>query len=126
VTAADLPWLPVAMLIQLTLTMGLALIVSALTVHFRDLRDVLGNLVTLWFWATPLVYHISQVPESFRPLLDLNPFTHLAVSYQEILFAEGVFQDWPRLLLLGLASAGVLVAGYAVFDRLRDTLAEEV
>jgi ABC-type polysaccharide/polyol phosphate export permease len=126
VTAADLPWLPVAMLIQLTLTTGLALIVSALTVHFRDLRDVLGNVVTLWFWATPLVYHISQVPESFRPILDLNPFTHLAVSYQEILFAEGDFEEWPRLLLLGLASAIVLFAGYAVFDRLRDTLAEDV
>jgi lipopolysaccharide transport system permease protein len=126
VTGTDLLWLPVVMLVQLTLTLGLALLISPLTVHFRDLRDLLANLMTLWFWATPIVYSLSQVPESLRPLLNLNPFTHLAVAYQEVLLVPGPFTGWPRLLALGAASALVLVLGYGVFDRLRDTLAEEV
>jgi ABC-type polysaccharide/polyol phosphate export permease len=122
----DLLWLPVVMAVQLTLSLGLALIVSALTVHFRDLRDLLANLVTLWFWGTPIVYHLTQVPSPFRPLLDLNPLTHLVVAYQEVLFTSGPFREWPRLMALGAASLVVFAIGYAVFDRLRDTLAEEV
>ena len=44
---------------QLVLTLGLALLVSALTVHFRDVRDLLANLLTLWFFATPIIYPLS-------------------------------------------------------------------
>ena len=59
-------------------------------------------------------------------LLNLNPFTHLAVSYQEVLFRPGPFTQWPRLLAVGAVSIGVFLVGYFVFDRLRETLAEEV
>jgi ABC-type polysaccharide/polyol phosphate export permease len=123
---SDLAWFPVAVAVQLALTLGLALIVSALTVHFRDLRDLLSNLLTLWFFATPIIYPLSEAPASVRPFLNLNPFTHLAVAYQEILFVRGPYAQWPRLLLLGALSLGVLAIGYVTFDRLRDTLAEEV
>jgi ABC-type polysaccharide/polyol phosphate export permease len=112
--------------VQLILTLGLALLVSALTVHFRDVRDLLANLLTLWFFATPIIYALSQVPEPVRGYLNLNPFTHLAVSYQEVLFRSGPFTQWPRLLAVGAVSLLVFVMGYFVFDRLRDTLAEEV
>lgn len=123
---SDLPWLPLVMLAQLMLTLGLALAVSALAVHFRDLRDLLANLLTLWFFATPIVYPLSQAPESVRGLLALNPFTHLAVAYQEVLIGGGPFTAWPGLGAAAAIAAGVLVAGYAIFNRLRDTLAEGV
>ncbi len=51
----DLLWLPAVVLVQLTLMLGLALLVSSLTVHFRDLRDLLQNLLTLLFFATPIL-----------------------------------------------------------------------
>jgi ABC-type polysaccharide/polyol phosphate export permease len=123
---ADLVWFPLIVFIQLVLTLGLALLVSSLTVHFRDVRDLLSNLLTLWFFATPIIYALSQVPDSVRRLLNLNPFTHLAVSYQEVLFRAGPFSQWPRLLAVGAGSLLVFGVGYFVFDRLRDTLAEEV
>jgi lipopolysaccharide transport system permease protein len=126
VMATDLLWFPVVVLVQLTLTLGLALMVSALTVHFRDLRDLLANLMTLWFFATPIIYPLARAPETVRQVLNLNPFTHLAVAYQEILFVPGPFTGWPRLLGLGVVSLTVFALGYLVFDRLRDTLAEEV
>ena len=122
----DLLWFPVIVLVQLVLTLGLALLLSALTVHFRDIRDLLTNLLTLWFFATPIIYPLSQVPESLRWYLNLNPFTHLAVSYQEVLFTAGRFTQWPRLLAVGGGALCVFALGYFVFDRLRDTLAEEV
>ena len=126
VTATDLLWFPVIVAIQLVLTVGLALFVSALTVHFRDVRDLLANLLTLWFFATPIIYPLAQAPERVRRLLNLNPFTHLVVAYQEVLFAPGPFTQGARLLAVGAAAAVVFVLGYFVFDRLRDTLAEEV
>jgi len=61
-----------------------------------------------------------------RRLLNLNPFTHLAISYQEILFYEGPFGHWRWLLALGAGSVGLLLAGFFIFDRLRDSFAEEV
>ena len=122
----NLLWFPVIVLVQLVLTLGLGMFVAALTVHFRDVRDLLANLLTLWFFATPIIYPLSQAPANVQRLLNLNPFTHLAVAYQEVLFRPGPFTGWPRLLAVGAASAVVCVAGYFVFDRLRDTLAEEV
>jgi ABC-type polysaccharide/polyol phosphate export permease len=124
--ASDLVWFPVIVIVQLVLTLGLALLLSVLTVHFRDVRDLLSNLMTLWFFATPIIYSLSQAPPQVQRLLNVNPFTHLAVSYQEVLFHRGPFTEWPRLLAVGGGSIVVFLAGYFVFDRLRDTLAEEV
>ena len=116
--------------VQLVLTTGLALGLSALTVHFRDVRDILSNLLTFWFFATPIIYPIASVPETARVLrlaLNLNPFTHLAVSYQEILFhPENAFGHVYWLLALAVASMAVFLAGYWLFDRLRDSFAEVV
>jgi len=122
----DLLWFPVIVAIQLVLTTGLALLISALTVHFRDVRDLLANVLTLWFFATPIIYPIAQAPERVRRLLNLNPFTHLAVAYQDVLFRPGPFNQAGRLGVVALVSVVVFLAGYFVFDRLRDTLAEEV
>ena len=124
--AAELIWLPVVVAVQLVLTTGLALILSSLTVHFRDIRDILSNLLTLWFFATPIIYRWFSVTH-LKVWLDLNPFTHLAVSYQEILFApENAFGHLPWLLALGAVSIVIFLAGYWLFDRLRDSFAEVV
>ncbi len=130
---AELPWFPIALVVQLLLTLGFALILSALTVHFRDLKDILGNVMTLWFFATPIIYAWTNAPESIQPYLKLNPFTHLAITYQEILFFPAAAADvggppghWKWLLALGAGSVALFLFGYFLFDRLRDSFAEEV
>jgi ABC-type polysaccharide/polyol phosphate export permease len=125
----DLVWFPVVVAVQLVFTIALALLLSALTVHFRDLRDLIANLLTFWFFATPIIYpYFMPSVERFRSLFNLNPFFHIAVSYQEILFFHGPFVEghlrW--LLALGAASASFFVGAYWVFDRLRDSFAEAV
>jgi len=122
----ELAWFPVVVVIQLTLTLGIGLMLSALTVHFRDLRDLLGNLLTLWFFSTPIIYPMAMVPSGGKVIMDLNPVAHLAISYQEILFYDGPFGHWRWLLALGVFSVVTLLVGYALFDRLRDSFAEEV
>ncbi len=133
---AELAWFPVAIAVQLVMTLGFALILSALTVHFRDLRDILGNVMTFWFFATPIIYPYMFIEEQLKQgtgpppwaddLLKLNPFTHLAITYQEVLFFDGPVGHWYWLLVLGAISLLFFLFGYWVFDRLRDTFAEEV
>ncbi len=115
------------MLVELVFTSALALIVSALAVHFRDIRDILSNLLNLWFFATPIIYPWFQVSvQRFHTFFNVNPFTHLAVSYQEILFFPGPVGHWKWLLALGAGSLLLFLAGYWLFDRLRDSFAEAV
>ena len=123
---AELIWFPVVVAVQLCLTLGLAMILAALTVHFRDVKDLLANVLTLWFFATPILYEMSALPPGTKVIMDLNPFAHLAISYQEILFYEGPFGHWKWLLALAVGSGGLFLLGYWLFDRLRDSFAEEV
>ena len=112
--------------VQLLFTTGLAFLLSALTVHFRDLKDLVSNLLTFWFFATPIIYPMTMAPGVGKRMLNANPFTHLAVSYQEILFYDGPYGHWKWLLALLVASIGLFLFGYFLFDRLRDSFAEEV
>jgi ABC-type polysaccharide/polyol phosphate export permease len=127
---SGLPWLPVVVTIQLVLTLGLALLLSALTVHFRDVRDLLANFLTLAFWATPIVYPWTfeglRDQAWFQWVLRLNPFAQLVIAYQELLFFDGPFGHLPGLAVTGGVALVVLLAGYWVFDRLRDSFAEAV
>lgn len=122
----ELLWFPVIILVQGVLTTGLSLLLAALTVHFRDLKDILANLLTFWFFATPIIYPMQAAPEGMRAFLNLNPMAHLAISYQEVLFYPGPFGHWRWLGALAVAAVLVFFAGYFVFDRLRDSFAEEV
>lgn len=121
-------WFPLIVIVQLIFATALALMLSALTVHFRDIRDILANVLMLWFFATPIIYPWFQPNvQRFRWLFNVNPFTHLAVSYQEVLFfVSGPFGHWKWLLALGAFAVVLFLACYWLFDRLRDSFAEAV
>ena len=135
-TISELVWFPVVIAVQFLLTLGLGMLLAALTVHFRDIKDLLSNLLTLWFFATPILYPwtlvsdrgpaLAGLPPLGKLMMDVNPFTHLAISYQEILFYDGPYGHWKWLLATAVAAAVLFAAGYALFDRLRDSFAEEV
>jgi len=123
----DLIWFPVVVLVQLVFTTGLTLLLAALTVHFRDIRDLLANLITLWFFATPIIYYYKMDSvKSFAWFFKFNPFFHFAVSYQELLFFPGPFGHLKWLPQLAAGSIVLFLVGYGIFDRLRDSFAESV
>jgi len=119
--------LPLPILVQLVLSLGLALLLSALTVHFRDIQSILTHVLHLWFFATPVIYSYAAMPEGslLRRALRLNPMTHVIVTYQQMLF-HGNVDHWRGLFLALLVGVVAFAAGAFLFDRLRDTLAEEV
>src|SRR5512143_871153 len=78
--------LPLPMLVQLVLSLGLALFLPALAVHFRDILSILTHVLHLWFFATPIIYSYAALPETslLRRVLRLNPMTHVVVTYQQM------------------------------------------
>ena len=119
--------LPLPILVQLVLSLGLALFLSALTVHFRDIQSILTHVLHLWFFATPVIYSYAAIGEGtlLRRALRLNPMTHVIVTYQQMLF-HGHVDHWRGLFLAFLVGVVAFAAGAFLFDRLRDTLPEEV
>jgi lipopolysaccharide transport system permease protein len=119
--------LPLPMLVQLVLSLGLAFFLSALTVHFRDVQNVLTHVLQVWFFATPVIYNYADIREgtTLRAVLRLNPMTHVVVTYQQILF-HGRVDHWRGLFLALLVGLAAFAIGAFLFDRLRDTLPEEV
>jgi lipopolysaccharide transport system permease protein len=121
----QLPWFLVVVLFQFIFTAALALFLSALSVHFRDVKDLTANLLTFWFFVTPIIYWYKQYPD-YKRIFDANPMTHFVVSYQEILFFQGGFGHWKWLLVIGAVSVVLFLLAYWFFDRLRDSYAEAV
>jgi ABC-type polysaccharide/polyol phosphate export permease len=123
------PWLlllPLVIAVHLPFVAGLALALAALAVHFKDIRDIVSNLLTLGFFLTPILYSIDAVPyRALRALILCNPLTPFVLAYQDVLF-----RDRPPAPLLwagmALASAAAWALGVWVFDRLSDTLIEAV
>jgi len=118
--------LPLVILVQLPLVAGLALGLSALTAHFKDVRDILANVLTLLFFATPIIYPLQAVPvEWIRTLLRANPLTPYTLAYQATLF-HGRLPDAELWLQMVAISAAGWCAGAWLFSRLRETVVEAV
>ena len=119
--------LPLAIAVQLPFVAGIALALAALNVHFKDVRDLLQNLLTLLFFLTPILYPLAAVRQfrGLSMLLSLNPVTPFVRLYQELLF----FGRLPGLDLW-LQAAGIALLAWAagswLFDRLAQTLVEAV
>lgn len=122
-------FIPVVVLVQYVFTLGLGFLVAALTVHFRDIKDILTNLLTFWFFASPIIYPMTVGPVAEHPtlnfLLNLNPMTHIMWGYQNCVFF-GELIHWRRLGVTFLVALVLLYFGYHIFDKLRDSFPEEV
>jgi ABC-type polysaccharide/polyol phosphate export permease len=117
---------PVVMIVQTIFVAGVAMTVSSASVLFRDLRDIITNLMQLGFFITPIIYLIDRIDSRLlRALLRLNPMTPFVIGYQRILFFGTLPSLADTLLMLAYAFASIAM-GFFVFDRLRDTLAEAI
>lgn len=117
---------PVLMLLQTLFVAGVALTVSSASVLFRDLRDIIANLLQLGFFVTPIIYVIDSVESRLlRAMLRVNPMTPFVVAYQDLFFFGRVPKTSDLVLILAYSAASLLT-GFFVFERLRDTLAEAI
>lgn len=120
-----LVWLPIVMVIEYVLGMGIALISSATTIYFRDLEHILGILSLAWMYMTPIMYSSSIIPKAYRLFFNLNPMTAIIEAYRDILYDKQPPQLMTLLQALSLGVA-VLMLGLITFDLLKRRFAEEL
>jgi lipopolysaccharide transport system permease protein len=116
-------WLPVLLVPQLLFTAGLSWFLAALGVFVRDLGQILGYLLTIWFFATPICYPEQSLPEYLRPWASKNPIYILVRGYRDI-FLHNKAPEFHSLWKLCLLSAVVFVLGHAWFYKLRKSFAD--
>lgn len=107
-------YLPVLVLIQGILIVGLGLFISTLNVFYRDIQPIMGVALTLLFYVTPVFYQSQTVGEKYRILYELNPIAVLIQGYQSIFF-YGVVPQWNLLLLTSVISGVMCVIGYLIY-----------
>ena len=118
-------WLPVLVVPQLLLTFGMAWLVASLGVFLRDIVQGVALLLMVWMYLTPIIYPESIVPERFRPLINLNPFTPLIRSYRNIML-EGTTPDWRGLAYFTGFALIIFIFGYWWFARTRKNFADVI
>jgi len=111
-----LVFLPLLIFIQLTLTIGLGLIVATLNVFYHDVQHMVSVAVMLVFYLTPVFYKVQIIPERFQLVYGLNPLAQLIQNYRRVFF-YGMMPDWKELLVSGFMSIAVLGIGYWVYRR---------
>ncbi|MEA5597542.1 ABC transporter permease [Rivularia sp. UHCC 0363] len=120
-TLALLPlvWIP-----QLLLTAGFGYLAAGLTVFLRDIPQSLNVILNIWFYATPIVYPIAAIPESWRAwILWLNPLAAIAEVYRDFVLT-GEMKHWGELGVAYTASGIVFAIGFLVYKKLRPGFAD--
>jgi teichoic acid transport system permease protein len=106
-------WLIPISLILLLLAAGLSVLVAALQVYFRDLKDFLPYILRLWLYASPILYYANEVPHGWAWLLKVNPLGMPLTAWSDVL-DHGAAPPW-RVLALGTAWAVVAFVGGVLF-----------
>lgn len=121
---ATLALLPLVWLTQLLLTAGLGYLVAGLTVFLRDIPQTLGVILNIWFYATPLVYPVSAIPEQWRSLIFwLNPIAAIAEVYRDIVLV-GEVKHWGEWGVASTIASIIFCCGFTVYKRLRPAFAD--
>ena len=123
VTGSPFHWtmllIPIPMIFIFVFALGFAMLMSSLTVFFRDLTHLYTVGLMMWMFLTPIIYPISIIPERFLSIYGLNPMLHF-VNYMRALGMDGVFPGlWPTLVCASTALIALSVGTY-VFMRQQD------
>lgn len=118
-------YLPIIMVVEYLLALGITMITSAITVYLRDCEYILGIIAMAWQFLSPVMYSVDQVPKKIHVIFKLNPMTPIIVAYRDILY----YGQIPKLttliqaLLLGIS---LLIFGMYVFNKLKKHFVEEM
>jgi ABC-2 type transport system permease protein len=117
-------WLPVAVLLQTILLIGLGLLVAPLCVLYTDLERTTRLILRVLFYASPVIYGVSDLPGVFRDLAAFNPLSGIFTLYRAGFFPE----TWDTFVVVvgAVMSFGFLALGLWVFGRLERPVLKEL
>lgn len=108
--------------IQLFLTAGISLMLSAFNLFYRDVQYLANLVLMLWMYLSPIVYPLELVPEKYRTLYDLNPMVGIIDGYRSALFNFPL--QWQLIGWSMLSSVVIFIIGYSIFKRAERVFAD--
>jgi lipopolysaccharide transport system permease protein len=115
--------IPLLLLIQFLMTIGVSLAVSVINVYFMDFQFIVAFLLNMLFWTTPILYQLDTIPAPYRFLsLYVNPLTPLMSSWRELFMSNRI--EWTWLVTAFLSSLVIFFAGLTIFRRMNRRLDE--
>lgn len=118
-------YLPLIIITQYIFMLGLILITSSINVYVRDVEYIVNFIMSMVFYATPILYSIEMFPVRFRYILRLNPMVTLIESYRNIFYYQ-VPPNLKYLAFVFIGSCVILWVGFLVFNKLQKGFAEEL
>jgi ABC-2 type transport system permease protein len=115
-----------SMMVLYILSIGITFFISIIFIRLRDTLNLVELAIQLLYWATPIFYPISIIPEKYRVFIEYNPLTAIVITAREGLI-EGKFSDstyFTRLLILGGVSIVILLLGGIYFKSHINKIAE--
>ncbi len=116
---------PILILQMALLGLGFGILISSLTTKYRDLAMLVGFGMQLWMYATPIVYPLSQVPEKYRYLFDLNPMANIIGLFRTALFNVGSINMGAIEISWGITLV-VLLMGMVFFNRIERSFMDTI
>ena len=117
--------LPIIILVQYILQLGLSFVLSAITAYVRDVEYIMNVFMMLMFYMSPIVYSPDMIPAKFLPIFKLNPMYHIINFYRDILYYKQIPNMVEVFILLGVCIL-ILILGYIIFRKLEKRFAEEL
>lgn len=118
-------WLPLFLLLTLSTALGVGLWLSAMHVQFRDVRYAAPFFTQLWFYASPIAYPSSHIPEPWRTLYGINPMAGVSEGFRWALLGVETTPG-PMLAVSILVALGLLSSGAYYFRRMEKIFADVV
>lgn len=117
---------PVLILQVMLLGFGFGIIISSLTTKYRDLNILVGFGVSLWMYATPVVYASSTLPATWRKIIMLNPMSPVIETFRAIYLEGGQGIPYGYLALSMVVTVVVVLLGVVLFSRVEKTFMDTV
>lgn len=118
----NLALLPFFLLLAVLLALAVGMLISALTVKYRDLRHALPFMIQFWMFASPVIYPSNRVPGRWRHLIALNPLTGIIEGFRVALLGGSL--DRTNTTLAILLTLALLAFSFYQFRRIEETFAD--
>jgi len=116
--------LPILMLLTMLFSSGVGLFFGALMVSFRDVRNLLGFILMIWMYITPIMYPISIVPEQYKIMFRLNPLTVLVEAFRWVFLGTGSLPPGHQILLSFVVAVAIWFIGAVMFRSMENKIAD--
>lgn len=117
--------IPFLVLLIAGMGLGFGIIISSLTTKYRDLVHLVTFGVTLWMYATPVIYPLSRIPEKYKMLVMANPMTSIVETFKTVLLGVGEVNYLQLLYSLGFTVV-LLALGILIFNKVEKTFMDTV